>query len=446
MKKYFAIFSLFLLFFVSVSARHIKGGEVYYEYLGPGSGNNDKFKITVRLFIDCGASGAQIDENIAIGIFRNADNLNVSGSPFTLPNTYDANIRLSTPSPCIVNPSTVCYRIRLYSRDIELPKEPKGYTVIFQRCCRIDRIQNLNPNNSVGASYTCVIHGTDNIGANEVNSNPQFFVKDTVLICQNRKFTLDFGALDRDGDSLSYAFCAGYVGGTNGTPVVRDPPAPSQLNELNYATGFSGSHPLGPDVSINPATGIISGIAPSGGDYTVSVCLTEWRRGKAISTHRKDFILRVDANCDFAAAELKPAYITCDGYDFNFQNEAPFSSLIHTYYWDFGVAGTNDTSTLAKPKFVFPDTGVYQIKLIINPGEECSDSAVSVLKVYPGFSPALQPMAPVSLTLFSLRILLKPGMEPLQNGTGTLVMKPPPTINQSKRILPGNTPTQVLNG
>jgi len=384
------LFVIFLFLSVSVSARHIKGGEVFYEYLGPGSGNNDKFRITVRLFIDCSSSGSQIDPDIALGIFRNADNRSVSGSPFILPNTYDNNISLTTPSPCIVNPSIVCYRVRLYSSIIELPKDPKGYTAIFQRCCRIDRIQNLNPNISVGASYTCQIHGYDNLGPNEVNSNPQFLVKDTVLICQNRKFTLNFGATDQDGDSLSYEFCSAYSGGSNGTPVVREPPPPSQLNELNYANGFSGSNPLGPDVVLNSQTGIISGIAPSGGDYVVSVCLTEWRRGKAISTHRKDFILKVDAKCDFAAAELKPEYVTCDGYDFTFQNEAPFSTLIHSYYWDFGIAGrSDDTSTLAKPKFVFPDTGVYQIKLIINPGEECSDSAITFLKVYPGFFPKL---------------------------------------------------------
>lgn len=124
------------------------------------------------------------------------------------------------------------------------------------------------------------------------------------------------------------------------------------------------------------------------GDYVVSVCLTEWRRGKAISVHAKDFILRVDSRCDFAAADLKPFYITCNGFDFTFQNEAPFSTLIHSYYWDFGIPGrTDDTSTQAKPKFVFPDSGEYQIKLIINRGEECSDSATTILKVYPGFFP-----------------------------------------------------------
>jgi gliding motility-associated-like protein len=386
--KRLILLSIFFLAVLPVFAAHIKGGEVYYEYLGPGAGTNDRFRVTVRLFIDCSSQGAQIDPVANLSIYRNADNVAVSGSPFTLPNTFDQVIKLSAPSPCILNPSPICYRVRLYSLVVELPKDAKGYTAIYQRCCRINGIQNLSPNNSVGASYTCEIHGTANLNPEETNANPQFLVKDTVLICQNRPFTLDFSAVDSDSDSLSYTFCSAYNGGSTGTPVVTNPPPPSQLNLLNYTTGFSGAQPLGPNVSINPVTGIISGIAPPGGDYVVCVCITEYRRGKPLSTHRKDFILRVDAKCDFAAAELKPSYVTCDGFDFTFQNEAPFSSLVKSYYWDFGVAGsTRDTSTQAKPTFVFPDTGVYRVKLIINRGQECSDSAVTQVSVYPGFFP-----------------------------------------------------------
>jgi gliding motility-associated-like protein len=388
MKRFFALLSLVFLFAAPAVAAHIKGGEVFYEYVGPGTGTNERYRITVRLFIDCSSQGAQIDPEANLAIYRNADNQPVGGSPFTLPNTGDVTLRLTAPSPCIVNPSPICYRLRSYSLIVELPREAKGYTAIFQRCCRINGIQNLNPNNSVGASYTCQIHGTENLQAGEVNSSPQFLVKDTVLICQNRRFNLDFGATDVNGDSLSYEFCAAYNGGSTGTPIVTNPPPPSSLSTLQFANGFSGAQPLGSNVTINPTTGIISGIAPLGGDYVVCVCLTEWRRGKALSTHRKDFILRVDANCDFAAAELKPSYITCDGFDFTFRNEAPFSSLIHTYYWDFGVNGrTDDTSTQANPRFVFPDTGVYTIKLIINKGEQCSDSTLSQISVFPGFFP-----------------------------------------------------------
>ena len=53
-----------------------------------------------------------------------------------------------------------------------------------------------------------------------------------------------------------------------------------------------------------------------------------------LNTHRKDFILKV-GDCNFAAAELKPSYITCDGFTLTFENEST-SANIHSYYWEFG--------------------------------------------------------------------------------------------------------------
>lgn len=389
MRRFLVIITSFFFFLSPTFAAHIKGGEVFYQYLGPGSAGNDKFRITVRLYIDCGSTPMQLDATANVGIYRLSDNQPAPGSPFTLSLADDNTIRLSTPSPCIVNPSPVCYRIRSYSREIELPQSTTGYTAIFQRCCRINGITNLNPSSLVGASYTCEIHGYNNLLPNEVNSNPQFLVKDTVLICQFKQFNLDYGATDADGDSLSYQFCSAYNGGSDGQPVITDPPPPSSLRLVGYGGTFSGSQPLGQNVTINPTTGIVSGVAPAGGDYVVCVCITEWRRGKPLSTHRKDFILRIDANCDFAAAELNPTYITCDGFDFTFQNEAPFSALIKTYTWDFGVPGVlTDTSSASRPKFVYPRAGVYPIKLIVNKGQECSDSAETLLSVFPGFLPA----------------------------------------------------------
>lgn len=389
MKKLLSIFFLLFCVLIPGFAAHIKGGEVFYEYLGQIDANNDSYRVTVRLYIDCSSRDSQIDAVANLGVYRISDNREVAGSPFELGNTGDQTIRLTRPSPCILNPSPICYRIRTYSKVVTLPRDPTGFVAIYQRCCRINGITNLNPSNLVGASYTCEIHGTNNLKPGEVNSNPQFLIKDTVLICQRNRFNIDYGGTDTDGDSLSYQFCSAYNGGSSASPIITNPPGPNFLSQLSYAEGFSGSTPLGPGVTIDPRTGVVSGIAPPGGDYVVSVCMTEWRNGKPLSTHRKDFIIRVDANCDFAAAELDPKYITCDGFDFSFQNEAPFSSLIHTYFWDFGVANLGtDTSSQPKPSFTYPVAGVYPVKLIINKGEECTDSAETQLSVFPGFKPA----------------------------------------------------------
>ncbi len=384
MKKLLPIFLLLIIANV-VLGRHIKGGEITYEYIGQGVNGNDRFILTLRLFLECGASGSQLDEEVSIGVYQNSNNSPVAGSPFVLPLTGDDFINLSTPNPCIVNPSPVCYRLRTYSIQIDLPKLSGGYSAIFQRCCRIDGINNLSPNQSIGSSYVTEIHGSNTVGIG-VNSSPFFGIKDTVLICQNRPFKLDFGAMDLDGDSLSYEFCDAYSC-PSAPPTITNPPPPNTVGFVSYGNQYSGSQPLGPSVSINPTTGVISGLAPSGGNYVVCVCVSEWRNGVRLTTHRKDFNVQVDDRCDFASALLDPSYITCDGFDFQFKNEAPYTSLIHTYYWDFGINGiTTDTSTSSEPVYIFPDTGVYNVKLVINRGEECPDSATTEMKVFPYFN------------------------------------------------------------
>lgn len=382
-KKVLAIL-LALMSCQNLMARHIKGGEISYRYLGPGSGGTDRYELTLRLFLECNASGSQLDGQVSIAIYNTGGRTPAPGSPFILPITEDEFIRLSSPNPCIVNPSPVCYRLRTYVTTINLPRSSTGYTAVFQRCCRIDGINNLSPNVSIGSSYVTEIHGTNALPTG-TNSSPFFNVKDTVLICQNRPFQLDFGAVDPDSDSLSYEFCDAYSCPSN-PPLITNPPPVSDIGFVNYAGGFSGTRPLGPSVTINPRTGLISGIAPPGGNYVVCVCVTEWRDGRRLTTHRKDFNVQIDDRCDFASAQLAQSYVNCDSFTQSFRNEAPPSPLVTSWYWDFGVANrTDDTSTLQNPTFTFPDTGVYVVKLVVNKGQSCPDSATTIVRVFPGF-------------------------------------------------------------
>jgi PKD repeat protein len=368
--------------------KHIKGGEIHYTYLGPSTtqANYDRYELRLRLFISCQSTLGQLETSVILGIYRTDDGFEQDKVTANLTSSYQIN--LTSPSPCILNPSPVCYWIREFTAIEELPKDPDGYMVIFQRCCRIDGIRNILPDINVGASYFCQIQGTSSVGVNGVNSNPDFGIKDTVLICQGKRFKLDYSATDADGDSLTYEFSPGYYGGGINNAVVTNPGPPGSWLPLTYSYGYSGLQPLGANVIINRKTGLISGTAPPGGDYVVCVMVREWRAGIQVSAHRKDFIIHVDDRCDFPSADLKPNYITCNGFDFSFHNEAANSPLIHTYSWDFGVPGsTTDTSTKATPTFTFPDTGVYLVKFTVNKDEPCTDSASTLMSVFPGFFP-----------------------------------------------------------
>ncbi len=369
-------------------SKHIKGGEIHYMYLGPSTTkpNYDRYQLRLRLFISCQSTQGQLETSVIMGIYKTSDGSLFSDVSANLSSSYQIN--LGSPSPCIINPSPVCYWIREYTTTIEIPKDPVGYMVIFQRCCRIDGIRNITPNVNVGASYFCQIQGTNSVGINGINSNPDFGIKDTVLICQNKRFKLDYSATDAEADSLTYEFSPGYYGGGVNNAIVTNPGPPSSWVTLGYQAGFSGTQPLGPGVTIDRKTGLISGVAPTGGDYVVCVLVREYRSGFLVSAHRKDFIIHIDDRCDFPSADLNPNYITCNGFDYSFHNLAAPSPLIHNYYWDFGVPGsTTDTSSLATPTFTFPDTGVYPVKLYVNKDEPCTDSASTLMSVFPGFFP-----------------------------------------------------------
>ncbi|MBL7750320.1 MAG: gliding motility-associated C-terminal domain-containing protein [Chitinophagaceae bacterium] len=386
MRKIVLVLTLLFAALMGADARHIAGGEIFYQYIGPGgSPGTSQYRITLRLFRDCQSSGAQLDQQVSIAIFNKSNNQAVAGSPFASNLDHIETIQRTTGSlPCIINEPLVCYQMGFYYLNVTLADNAQGYWVAYQRCCRVDFIGNLSQQNNIGATYVGSIAGTTLLGGG-VNSSPQFQVKDTALVCQNRNFTLDFSATDPDSDSLNYYFCNAYDGGTEGNPVINDPPPPP-YNSVPYGNGYSPGLPLGTGVSINPRTGIITGIAPVAGSYVIAVCVDEWRNGRVINTHRKDFILKV-GNCDFVAAQLPINISSCDGFTVTFENQTP-TSLINSWAWDFGVTGVNtDVSDLERPTFTFPDTGLYRVKLVVNPGDPCSDSAFANVAVYPGFYP-----------------------------------------------------------
>ena len=382
------ILLLVVFFAVQAFAGHIAGGEMYYEYVSAGTAaNTNKYQITLRLFRECMPVGqaAQLPGIVRISIFRNGGTVltkDVAESDFIL-------LKLKAPLTCIINKPEICYQVAYYTFSVDLPLVPEEYVAAYQTCCRSNSILNVqqysipgSPIPGEGSTYSCNIPGTNTLKTG-TNSSAVFALKDTVLVCSSKKIDLDFSATDPDGDSLSYSFCAAYNRGASTDASIIDPSQPP-YQAVTYKSGYSGESPLGSGVVIDPATGKINGEAPPAGAYVVNVCVAEWRNGAIISVHRKDFIVRV-SNCDFAAAVLDASSTTCDGFTANFENKST-SAGINAYYWEFGING--DTSWAPTPAYTFKDTGVYTVKLVVNRGQECSDSTTTQVNVFPGFEPA----------------------------------------------------------
>ena len=406
MKK--IIFSILLIISIQEAfCTHIIGGEMRYEYIGPGSAPNSK-QYRIRLLLLRGVTGAGFISQYIVGVFNNDNNQKVIGSAAN--GNWAAVEDFANPkpvpiivSPCIQPPPPPPgYTYKTYSFVIELPDNSNGYTVAFQTFSR-QGSENILADQ--GANYSCIIPGLNTLPRPLIDNSPAFSLPISV-ICENSFFTLDFSATDLESDSLVYSFCYAYDGGAATLADFQDP-APPPYNSVIYTNPpFTSAFPMGPQVAIDSKTGIISGIAPSfgvTGRYVVCVCAAEYRNGVFITVHRKDLIVQVYA-CVPLHADPSFVPITCDGFNVNFQDNS--SGNPTSYLWNFGdpASGAANTSTLPNPSHLYTDTGIYQVKLVVSLNGNCNDSVTKPLAVYPGFlpgyitSPALCVATPIQFT------------------------------------------------
>jgi len=396
MKKYLLLISISIVCLQDVYATHTKGGWMYYEYLGPGIIDPAKlrYRIGLNLYINCASS--LIEPTWDFSFFNGAapynliQNISVNAAP-----DYSISGCITNSCyPCINPVPTRCYKIINYETIVELAATPDGYIISKQRCCRIAGISNLAPpTDNIGGTWTIKIPGTNNGLTAPVNSSPKFIFNDTAVVCGDNPFIMDFRATDADLDSLAYSFTGAYTGADN---VVSNPsPAsPPPYTIAPYQLPYSGTQPLGAGVTIDPVTGIISGVAPPPGEYVVCVLVKEYRLGVYIGETRKEIHLKV-AFCNPLHADPNFTPITCDGFTVNFVDNSAGNPTSHD--WNFGdpASGPNNTSPLANPVHTFTAAGNFNVKLKVSINGQCVDSIIKPLAVFPGFFPGFSFSAPM---------------------------------------------------
>lgn len=358
-----------------------------YTFLS-SSGNIKTYRITLILFRGdaSGPNVAPLADSYIVAVYNNDNNQKINGGAgSTLDNWLISRNGANQGVPiifptCIQGAPVLDYAYAVYTMTIDLPENQNGYTVAFQTCCRISGMVNVA--NSTGSTYACVIPGLNQLPSGN-DSSPQFG-SSVNIICKNSPFVLNFSAIDSDPeDVLVYSLCDAWNGGAS-TNSGFDNPAPPPYGIVNYNPPYSGGNPFGTAVSIDPATGIISGLAPDFGKYVVSVCINVYRNGVLFATNRKDLIVEV-SDCAVTVANPMPDFVTCDGLNVQFSHT---STGANTVFWDFGVAGvTDDTANISNPTYTYADTGLYNVKFVINRGTACADSVTRKVGVYPGFFP-----------------------------------------------------------
>lgn len=405
-----SIFCLILLMSTMEFAysRHIVGGEIFYNCLGPGSITDTRnYRMTMKIYRDCAGNGADFDNPARIGVYSY-----INGT-YTFVRMLNVNHGFVTDlepeeNPCLILPPNVCVEESSYLINLNnLPLIAGSYIISWQRCCRNNTITNILGPNNTGATYT--IEVTEE-AQRSCNNGPQFNNFPPIGICVNDPIEFDHSATDEEGDQIVYEFCAPLQGGG---PLGVD--NPSQQNDCNGITPdpsfclppypdvvfnaptYSPNNPLGNSspLFINPVTGLITGTPKLTGQFVVGVCVKEYRNGVLLSILRRDFQFNV-LNCMSAVTAAIDADAVVNGQEFvlnscgnntvTFKNESEQKEFISSYHWIFNINGTDVESTERDATFTFPGIGNYKGIMIVNEAEQCGDTAYINVNVYPAIN------------------------------------------------------------
>lgn len=373
---------LFLLSF-GLEAAHLVGGELSYRCLG-----NSLYEVRLVIYRDCASNGAPFDNPAIITVF---DQNNVVYTNLEPPLFQSSFLPINAPNSCNALPSFVCTQEGIYIDTVSLPASGGPYTLSHQRCCRNSSIDNIPNPRLWGSTYTIQVPAQSSC-----NSSPSFSAAPPVALCLNQSVQVDMSAIETDGDSLHYFLCSPLHGGGNqvnttgpNSPRPDTSTAPP-YTQVPFSNPYSTSYPIAssPAFSIDPQTGMLSGRPNQVGQFVFAVCVQEWRNGQLLSTLRRDFQFNVTSACirteaDFEPQDLDP-YDLCSGKTITFKENC---TNTNTYFWDFGIPGvTNDTSYQPNPTFTYPDTGVYQVMLVANPGTPCADTSFREYKIFEGLN------------------------------------------------------------
>lgn len=368
---------------ISVRATHIVGGELYYTHLG-----GSQYSITLIVYRDCGpgnTNNTQFDGVAPVGIF-NSNGALLEVLSMNLFSAEVSFVPVSLNNPCFVLPPNLCVEEAIYIETVSLPPTADGYILAYQRCCRNPSIVNIEFPQDSGVTFTTQIPGTNLTNAS--NSCPQFNSLPPVALCQNAEFFFDHSATDVDGDLLVYEFCTPLHGASPDNPAPPQPSSPPYI-EVVWSSGYSSGYPIdsSPAITIDPATGWMSGTANQLGQYVIGVCVSEYRNGVLLSTTNRDFQFNV-TTCDPNILSGLPAQDEfCTGLTLGFSNTSVNATFFH---WDFGVPLTDaDTSNLEDPSFTFPQPGIYNVMLIANPSWPCADTSNGFFNVVPFIEPEI---------------------------------------------------------
>jgi len=378
----------------------LTSGTLSYIRLPDGDASN--FRFFYKVIVECGGSSSFGFDGLHV-----IDPMSASTTGKIVPWQIDSINKITgVLDPCVTLNTPPCFTVYYYHADVQSPISNKSFLVSTTYCCR--------PYDAVNIRYSPSLIGYSNPEPNlgcpnavpgpignamsslfkmpslndPFNSSPQFSNQDTILtICKDRPLTYQIRAADPDGDSIAYHFSTPRT-----YSISLDNKGNQSINyrkfpQLHFQQGYSEQEPAGPQLRLDPVTGILEGTVADAGTYDITISVLEYRGGILLDSVTEDLFIKA-YDCGVMAkpvASIPDSINSCTDFTIHFPN---FSQPIYqsvnwnnsTFRWDFG---DGDSSSDVYPVHLYSDTGTYRARLIIFPGLYCADTSYSEVVVYP---------------------------------------------------------------
>lgn len=256
------LYTLLLLLLVASAARatHMSGGEIYWDCIGP-----NQFRITLTIYRDC--AGINLDNDYDLELTSPCGNR-------TLNVTTPGGVELS--QLCDLQlPNSTCnggtlpgIQQYVYTGVITLPP-CDSWSISWTEIYRNNAIVNLT---APGTREMYIEAELNNADA-PCNDSPTFTNTAIPYICLGYPISYSYGAVDPEGDSLSYSLI--------GARMIDGLPIP-------YVAPYSGAQPI-TGLTLDPLTGLVEFTLNLAGNWVVVVLVTEYDdQGNVIGTVMRD--------------------------------------------------------------------------------------------------------------------------------------------------------------
>ncbi len=198
-----------------------------------------------------------------------------------------------------------CLKTASYSGVIEVRNLVGGYDITWGTCCWEYSVKNLDDLKMQGLAMVLHLPFTED---HQSNSSPIFLSAPKILTCAESIMNINSGAMDKEGDKLSYKLIQPYTyeqevtygeskhsdlfpGQQTYKPLVVGRPP---FKKIKYATGYEISKPMGESIfTIDNNTGSVDVQPTEAGQYLIGIGVSEYRNDVLLSETQRVFLLEV---------------------------------------------------------------------------------------------------------------------------------------------------------